>query len=77
MTSNLPTTFESWKHRPPNFTLIESMLIWDTQEGGGVITKNTIGKLPMQHAEAVIMKLMETVETLQKNTNRHKRQRTK
>ena len=64
---HLPTTLEGWKRRPPTFTLIESMLVWDTQEGGGVITKNSIGKLPMEHAEAVIIKLMETVEMLKKD----------
>jgi hypothetical protein len=77
MHAQLPTTLEGWKRRPPTFTLIESMLVWDTSEGGGVITKNSIGKLPMEHAEAVIMKLMETVEMLKKDKrHRSKRQRT-
>ena len=60
-------TFEGWLHRPPTFLFADNtrtMLVWDTQEGGGIITKYSIGKLPMRHAETVITMLMKTVEAL-------------
>ena len=63
----IPTTIEGWMHRAPTFLFADNkrtMLVWDTEEGGGVITKYSIGKLPARHAEAVITMLMKTVENL-------------
>jgi hypothetical protein len=64
-----PTTIEDWILRPPSFVFADpehTMLIWDTEEGGGVITKHTIGKLPPRHAEGVILMLMRTLDEIGK-----------
>ncbi len=74
----LPRTIEGWKNRPPAFTFADSsrtMLVWDTEEGGGIITKHGIGKLPLRHSEAVITMLMKTIDTLTKDERASKRQR--
>jgi hypothetical protein len=74
-----PSSMEEWVRRPPSFIFadpLQTMLIWDAEEGGGVITKQGVGELPMRHAEAVIKVLMQTVEGLGKEVRRcHKRQR--
>lgn len=74
-----PRTIEEWLRRPPSFVFADpthTMLIWDTEEGGGVITKHSVGQLPMRHAEAVIKVLMKTMEGLEQEIRRcHKRQR--
>ena len=73
------TTLEDWARRPPSFIFADpmhTMLVWDTEEGGGVITKHGIGNLPMRHAEAVIKALMLKVEGLGREVRRGtKRQR--
>lgn len=54
-------------HRPPSFVFADTMrtmLVWDTEEGGGIVTKHSIGQLPMKHAERVITLLMRTIESL-------------
>ena len=64
-----PATIEDWIRRPPSFIFADHMhtlLIWDTEEGGGVITKHGIGEMPTRHAEAVIKVLMLKVEELGK-----------
>ncbi len=74
----LPTTIEAWMHRPPAFTFADSartMLVWDTEEGGGIITKHSIGKLPLRHSEAVITMLMKTIDTLTQKEGPSKRRR--
>ena len=74
----LPKTIEGWKHRPPAFTFADSsrtMLVWDTEEGGGIITKHSTGKLPVRHSEAVITMLMKTIDTLTKDERSSKRRR--
>jgi hypothetical protein len=73
-----PVTIEDWVRRPPSFIFADpmhTMLIWDTEEGGGVITKHGIGNLPMRHAEAVIKALMRKAEELGKEIRHCKRQR--
>jgi hypothetical protein len=74
-----PRTIGEWIRRPPSFVFTDpthSVLIWDTEEGGGVITKHSVGQLPMRHAEAVIKVLMKTMEGLEQEIRRcHKRQR--
>ncbi len=63
----MPTTIEAWMHRPPTFVFADAartMLVWDTEEGGGIVTKHCIGKLPAQHAESVITMLMKEIELL-------------
>jgi hypothetical protein len=74
----LPTTIEAWMHRPPAFTFADSartMLVWDTEEGGGIITKHSIGKLPLRHSEAVITMLMTTIDTLTQKEGPSKQRR--
>ena len=72
-----PTTLEAWMHRPPAFVFAETsscmMLVWDTEEGGGIVTKQGIGKLPAKHAESVITMLMKEIERLRsdKKTSCH------
>ena len=74
-----PRTIEEWLRRPPSFVFADpthTMLIWDTEEGGGVITEHSVGQLPMRHAEAVIKVLMQTVAELEKKVQHcRKRQR--
>ena len=74
-----PRTIEEWLRRPPSFVFADpthTMLIWDTEEGGGVITEHSVGQLPMRHAEAVIKVLMQTVAELEKKIQHgRKRQR--
>ncbi len=65
-----PSNIERWKRSSPSFTLIADRLVWDTPEGCGVITKYGIGDLPQAHTAAVIMKLMEAVESLQSRKRR-------
>ena len=65
--SYTPTTLEAWMHRPPAFVFADTsrtMLVWDTEEGGGIVTKHGIGKLPAKHAESVITMLMKEIESL-------------
>ncbi len=72
-----PTTMDDWILRPPSFEFADAeqtMLIWDAEEGGGIITKHTIGKLPPRHAEGVILMLMRTLDEIGKDKrskNRH------
>ncbi len=66
-TQPMPTSIDEWMHRPASFVFADStrtMLVWDTEEGGGIITKHGIGEMPLKHAESVITMLMKTVETL-------------
>ena len=75
-----PETMEAWMHRPPSFVFADSlhtMLIWDTEEGGGIVTKHGIGQLPMKHAERVITLLMKKVESLSNNQEHRYSKRTR
>jgi hypothetical protein len=73
-----PATIEDWIQRPPSFIFADTertTLVWDTAEGGGIITKHRIGKLPLRHAEAVILMLMRTLDEIGKEERSSKRQR--
>lgn len=80
--ARVPKTMAEWNNRAPSFTFADNkrtMLVWDTEEGSGIITKYGIGKLPSKHAEAVISMLLWNIETLTKQKAKSlskKRQRT-
>ena len=57
-----------WKNRAPYFTFTNqnTILVWNTEEGSGIITKYSVGKLPAKRTEAVISALMDKIESLTK-----------
>lgn len=62
-----PTTLDGWRYRPASFVFIDAwrtMLVWDTEDGSGIVTKHGIGKMPVKYAESVISVLMEEIERL-------------
>jgi hypothetical protein len=77
----LPMSMADWRNRAPSFTFAGNkgtMLVWDTEEGSGIITKYSTGKLPLKHTDAVISILMKKIESLTKlnaDSSPKKRQR--
>lgn len=65
--ARVPKTMAEWNNRALSLTFADNKtLVWDTDEGSGIITKYGIGKLPPKHAEAVISMLLWNIETLTK-----------